>query len=454
MIMPKMEEKHNIKKKGPLKIAFKALAIFFLILGPSYVYASNAIEVFPAITASAAGEVYISPCVSANAGGFITYHGYYPDTSSVATNNTNFVVCSLTLPMGQPMEGGYLNGAGTTGDGPYWVKYTYVGSSGSPDYSGDYYYWAANRAASIWGASSTSTTVTRIITTTPADQETVASSTTFTLGMTGYITPDDFGNGVGVNVHIRFRSMDVQPTGAFGGINQDLYWSLSSFGSIIQSTTTDLSAYVGNFTMYTAIEHPAFTVFGYGFFTRTLAQTLTQFVVGTSTQFGALQAQLQRKYIGLGGNYGLSTTTPNSVCTPLTGDFDLAACVMILVIPDQQSLTDEWTSFQNGFLSKFPWGYVTRFGVIMTGNATDTLPTFTVTLPESSTTNTTLSFDPADIITGGGLILDGIQDPIYHKTTREIAEPIIDLLLAIAITLQIIFDLLGTFHNSESRKMK
>jgi len=85
--------------------------------------------------------------------GWEMYKGTYPDTSTPVTQNTlgPTLLCSAVGAAGYTMERGYLNETRTTDDGDYWVRISKDGVQYSySDFSGEWYYWTANRAAGVW----------------------------------------------------------------------------------------------------------------------------------------------------------------------------------------------------------------------------------------------------------------------------------------------------------------
>ena len=87
--------------------------------------------------------------------GFESFKGTYPDTSTHVSTNTlgPTLVCASVGAGYGTMENGYLNGGVPTADGNYWVR---ISKEGTPyvntDFSGEWYYWSAQRVAGVWSA--------------------------------------------------------------------------------------------------------------------------------------------------------------------------------------------------------------------------------------------------------------------------------------------------------------
>ena len=85
--------------------------------------------------------------------GFESFKGTYPDSSTHVSTNTlgPTSVCSILGAGYGTMENGYLNGLVPTADGNYWVR---ISKEGTPyvntDFSGEWYYWSAQRVAGVW----------------------------------------------------------------------------------------------------------------------------------------------------------------------------------------------------------------------------------------------------------------------------------------------------------------
>lgn len=92
-----------------------------------------------------AGQFFGGTYPSGNTG-IRTYRGSYPDTSQPVTSVTGRCIeanASNPVAVGNWMEGGFQNGAGSTSDGDYWVRI-------SNEDNTDAIYWQATRSGGIW----------------------------------------------------------------------------------------------------------------------------------------------------------------------------------------------------------------------------------------------------------------------------------------------------------------
>jgi hypothetical protein len=92
-----------------------------------------------------------------------------------------------------------------------------------------------------------------------------------------------------------------------------------------------------------------------------------------------------------------------------------------------------------------PWGYFTRVYSILTASSTQALPTLTYEFdPAGPYAGKSISFDFGDMMTGGAAVLAAVQDPVNHRTIRDVLEPVVKLLVALAVIFGIIHDLTGS----------
>lgn len=306
--------------------------------------------------------------------------------------------------------------------------------------------------------SSGSTSTTEIITTTPNNNALVATSTSFTFGVTGYISENDFVDGMKVSVQYSnggFESSQlVGPV--FSQIQQPdsrgtFTWNITSAGAFDFSTTTSLTT-IGNYDLQARITKPKFSVLGINFLTTDVDYKHNHFIVATSTAYGSLRDNVQNEWETFTGVASSSINT--SVCNPISGNFSIVPCTSLLFIPSTASLVQSTNILHDTILAKFPWGYVTRLIVILTDTTSSTtLPAFTASVDfragsSGSSDVSTLTFDPQDMIAGGAAAVASIQDTRgYGITLRDVAEPIIKLIVALFVIIIIWHDLMGMVHH-------
>jgi len=146
-----------------------------------------------------------------------------------------------------------------------------------------------------------------------------------------------------------------------------------------------------------------------------------------------------------------TTTTPVLDCNP--SGFSLTACLVSLIVPPSNVLESDFTQIRDGFLSRVPFGYVTRFMEIALGEASSTLPTLSYTFPDDfpaeQMAGVDLTFNPwGEFYTDGSLVKDELvssgDDP---KNIWEIMQPLINIIVYLALAMLIIKDLTAIHPN-------
>jgi hypothetical protein len=282
------------------------------------------------------------------------------------------------------------------GTGGGWIV---LGANGG---SGSWYYWAFKRnAVNNWNTSYFSTTTTNIITTTPADKSTKATSTSFTIGATGYVTASDFSSGntrvkisYGNNGLSSFSAVDLgfsdfQMSSQKGSVE----FILPTSGYFDVSTTTSITA-IGRYTMTTSITAPYLWIFS-----KTLTSTSTSFTVATSTTFDNLQTGARTEVQEL-----INASTQSDACQiDWTSLFSLPKCLvqmgLNLFIPTSQTW-DKFYALIDLVEQKPPVGYFTVVVASISGVSASSTPAFSLTIPAHLKQ---YIFDPFDI--GIGAIL-------------------------------------------------
>ncbi len=302
-------------------------------------------------------------------------------------------------------------------------------------------------------------TSTHIATVTPLNGSTNATSTAFTFGATGYVSPDNYISGA-TNVIVSFSNAGFASSQMVGPIGAELQqpdnsltftFPVTNSGSFSFSTTTGVQV-IGNYTLKTSITVPQYTLLGFNFFTKTLAATSTVFVVATSTAFGTLQQAVAEQYQQLIST--ASSTIDTSVCNPISGNFNITACLIVVFgFPSQSDLNTAYNQFQTNVATHQPWGYFNRFFTILTSTGSTTLPTYTAYIGTGgSTTMDVITVDPGDMIAGAGTVLNGVVDPQNGMNIRQIMEPFVLLMVALGVLFTILADLLGSHrHNTHQQ---
>lgn len=238
---------------------------------------------------------------------------------------------------------------------------------------------------------------TRFIEITPLDGDTVSSTTPVTVGSHLYINASDYD--ADQYLSITFQNDTVSNIGGSVLDAWNSAWGTGSTGGFaeirlaVTSGDNDISTTTSNFirdgrvTATYALKSPTFWsslwVVGGLFSGSTVMSTTTQFIVGEKTSF---DEAIDAGDNGLANGILFGTTTDiigsnfnADVCT--VSNFNLIGCLKGIIVPSPQAFQTLFTQAKDGFLSYFPFGYVTRFYAIVSGTATSTLPVLSMTIP-------------------------------------------------------------------------
>jgi len=290
-------------------------------------------------------------------------------------------------------------------------------------------------------------TSTRIDSVTPAGGATIATSTAFSFGVSGYISPDDLTSGTKIritgsdNAYNQISSVYTAVTPQY-----NFEWIATSTGAFSLSTTTSVTN-VGNVNIVTSIESPSFFILGWAipYFNTTLVSTSTTFTVSTTTSLDNVVQQFSDAYDAI----SVSGTDIGSSCT-IVG-FDFVACISGMLVPNTASLLPVFSSIRDGALGMWPIGYITRTAVIMSGSATSTLPSFEVAVPVGfpgagdsiDLTPWNELVGPTSILGEATSSLHAVGDTASGKTLREIVEPGWNTIVYVIFAIVVVFRLLG-----------
>lgn len=198
-------------------------------------------------------------------------------------------------------------------------------------------------------------TVTVIKQITPTPDSTVATSTNFTFGGKGFVSTDDYTDDT--VLYIRYGQQTGMGKRGNGPINQrgEFTIPITTSGDFDLSTTTSIinsGVYIG----YIAIQKPRFTLFGFNFFTETLAAATWLFTAGTSTQTELDATVLLLSTTGAGQNLAsttLSTSELGSCQNFLTGS--TTECLISLVVPSGEQLTGAAGTLNTALSNNLPF---------------------------------------------------------------------------------------------------
>lgn len=303
-------------------------------------------------------------------------------------------------------------------------------------------------------------TQTRIIYFSPSQGETVASTSPVTFNLQAYVNSDDVGDIKGVRVTLHNIDQNDLLFGSFSSwSSNDIVLVDEELEAGNYSTTTSATLEAGNYRLKACLDR---SLFGFTNFYLSLYTSVVDdspdclnhtFIVGESTFIGSLN---QNTFNDLQDfTSGLTATSSEALartCNPLSADFGIRECMLYLWVPDPEKLSVTFTAMKAGILTRVPWGYLTRFGVILSSTGTSSLPSFTTTVRIGESENTTLAFNPTDMLAGASALVDSIADPVYGKTMRDIFYPFVQVIVALAVLFQIVSDIMGSHEHVNSGK--
>lgn len=295
---------------------------------------------------------------------------------------------------------------------------------------------------------------THIATVTPADNATISTSTTATMGATGYVNPADYVSGMFVQMkYALYANSQVSvanPSALFTTIN----FPITSSGLFSFSTTTPITR-GGQYTLTTQIRSASLAnnvlnFLGFDQFA-TFGITTSKSTKFTAAAFNGFDTFVASTTASI-TDYLASSTISLATCSSWTS-FNLGDCLNLIFVPALGPMQSALNDFKTGFLSYAPWGYVTRMVVILSGTATTTLPTINVTIPLGNPsrpeyTNGTFTIDPNDTLSGGAALLETVHTTFGGDfSVRTVTEPFVKLSIALTVLMAVFYDLIGMAHH-------
>ena len=439
---------NNIKKRGAV-ISFKAIEIFAVcLLSLGFAVSAYAFNDIYKMDISDGVQWYVFPNVPLNG------VSYPWGCSGIASpDSVGAVGCRInTIPNPDeqfyPYETGILT---SVLDNPYYTDFCfYFGFNLTyPSYPESEYTYCVSRATlENVSPSPLQSTLTRIIATEPISGTTTTGYTATTSAVV-YINPLDFEEGM--YLQMSFSNQTVNNLGGSAldaynsafGIGKDIRIPITITGNPIYLSTSTIfgSAGVtfGNYKIVKPSLLSSLPFIGNLINGNILVATTTTFIVSQKTP---LDIAIEQGAIAL-ANALLTGTTTSAVlmCSPL--NFDLARCLISLVMPSGEIIGNDMKQIRDGFLSIPPWGYLTRFLTILTNTATTTLPNFSISLPIGQNSTTTISYNMQDTFDGGATLLNSIKDPTSGKNFQQVIEPFMQLLVAVLVIFIMIQSLLS-----------
>lgn len=457
---------------------FTAFVFASLILGSAQTaHASTLpgadIEIFPNMTLPT-GEMPTPEVSSRIPFSISSANGFYSCNSN--QDFTHFDPTSSDWTVGSTGMGNFINAQNNFdydnwwacgGSTPGWIV---LGADGG---LGTWYYWAFYHGAgpNLWqvhtpvspSACATDSS-TRIVDFTPENNATSTNPVHFSLQ--GCVSAEDIGTYIGVKFTLHNIDQNVLLLSAFSP--SDIYlldgFNATTSGEFNFSTTTTIGE--GNYRLNALIERSYLGGWFVNPFSPINQDLSHQFIVcgsGDPTCVGTFIGGLsQNGFNELNDIFASSTatTTASAANCNFTSwtTFSLPKCGAYLFIPGGDYLNTTMKGLKDGVLTRIPWGYFTRVVTIFNSTATSSLPTFTAHVQvgpgdDSTPPTETLTFDPGDMIAGGGTLLNSISDPINGKSVKDVFEPFVQLSIALAVLFTIIADLTGSHrHHTDTQE--
>lgn len=297
----------------------------------------------------------------------------------------------------------------------------------------------------------------RIVTVTPANNATAATSSPVTLAATGYTNLFDWVAGTHVTISIQPESVGVIATAAQYGV-RTFDFSVGSENFSV-STTTILTEQ-GIYLMSVSIRHPSsflggiFSYFGIAnsYNAEVIVATSTRFTAGALSSLDRALASTTQLFADRAAS---STSFDLSGCSPVT--FDFLGCISTIFGWPTGAASNALSNTNAIIFSYAPFGYISRFMVILSSPATSSFAgpsyTFAADYPVSAFAGQTFSFDFQSALASAS-DLENNQfkstgaDP---KTLWEIIQVFYDTILGLILLYMIFHDLNMFGRDMESK---
>lgn len=433
----------KIAKKERKYAIFWYLTIVFIF----FLSVSKA-EAAPVFTISSAGVV------TADSG-----QGFRFDSALFKTAVSGASVAEITNT--PDVVGVNLVAAGGTTDGTYiWVFCTTYCYNGATATTYGYGSITLTRSGGVWtyvsdtgfGPAVTCLAGTSCFTTVTPSNGTTTATSSQSVGFTATIDTSDAHVDGKFRFTIRENAFGqlacafcgLAPGNNNGGTVLDITLNNAIAGDYSYSTTTSFSR-IGKYYLKVTWTIPRWNFLGVSFGSKEVVATSTEFnvVVGANTFENSYSELIDKVNEALAS----STASVMDSCTPLSGNFNVGTCLIGLIVPPEAAIADSITILR----SQAPWGYVFRFIDILGGNATTSTTTLPVIAYTFGTTSIfyqagieDISLDPFGTLLEADSIVNAKSDQTEQKTIWEIMNPIIYIIVYMALLFMIIRDLTGT----------
>lgn len=323
------------------------------------------------------------------------------------------------------------------------------------------YWWRITTGSSGGGPTDPYAGTTHIWQTTPADLAIVATSTSFTFGATGEVTPADYDSSSVVKIEWYNNTLyEGAYPASFTAVHK-ISFPLSASGAFDVSTTTDMSTQaLGLYTMTVSISHDKYDFFGISFWGVDDVKNTYSFNISASSTLATYSEWDKNiKLIETGSsdpaNYGKGVSIISNGCdVPFFGmaSTTVMSFARCLIFPSSIELSKMGSDFYKNVLTLFPFGYITRFVSILASTTPVSVPALSYKFGSSSpaslqaiTANDAVTFNPfSSAYYSSSSPLMGIRaDDGTNKNVWDIIDPWFQTIVTIGILLMMLDELLG-----------
>jgi len=343
-----------------------------------------------------------------------------------------------------------IGGASINGTYYEYIFSQNVGSTFNSNYLVCYYKWTYN--SGVWSTPAEGND-TRISTVAPSNGASVATSTNFTIGSTGFTSTSDFStSSTKLRIKLTYDGASAVNAGIVAGLNSACFttsagtlgflcnqllgldllsttqdFDITGAGYYSLSTTTMLNT-SGRYTMKTSIVKPFVSILGFNVGETTLASYNSSFTVGTTTAYDDFIENVD------GFVEDAFTDFDASSCNLVSGNFDFGVCVVGLIIPSG-NVVEIYTELPDLLMTRFPFSYVS--GIAYTWQS----------LENGTTASPSLAFNFADLGIGSSSPMGNILPNVTVFSSSTISTYLSGSILTAFKALVSLALILGLFAN-------